>query len=116
MEKIIEREVLGRTIEVSAGWRGRDLLVAVTGGDAPHIGSVSVCRMQNGGAVTEKILLPTHRDDVIGDKFAETLALKLKTTVCVVCGIHFDGVSKKEIAEIVKASEEMLAQISEHFD
>ena len=116
MERIIEREVLGRTIEVSAGWRGRDLLVTVTGGDAAHIGSISVCRMQNGGAVTEKILLPAHRDDVIGDRFAEKLALKLKTTVCVVCGIHFDGASKEEIAEIVKASDEMLAQISEHFN
>lgn len=116
MEKIIEAEVLGRPIEVSAGWRGRDLLVTVTGGDAAHIGSVSVCRMQNGGAVMEKIVLPTHRDDVVGDSFAEALARKLGTTVCVVSGIHFDGASKQDIAAIVNSTNKMLAQLLEHFN
>ena len=139
MEKIIEAEVLGRPIEVSAGWRGRDLLVTVTGGDAAHIGStrtglvtewellipsvfktligsVSVCRMQNGGAVMEKIVLPTHRDDVVGDSFAQALAQKLGTTVCVVSGIHFDGASKQNIAEIVNSTNKMLAQLLEHFN
>lgn len=116
MEKIIKSEVLGRPIEVSAGWRGRDLLVTVTGGDAAHIGSVSVCRMQNGGAVMEKIVLPTHRDDVVGDSFAQALAQKLGTTVCVVSGIHFDGASKQDIAEIVNSTNKMLAQLLEHFN
>lgn len=116
MEKIIECEVLGRQIEVSAGWRGRDLLVTVTGGDAAHIGSVSVCRMQNGSAALEKIVLPTHRDDVVGDSFAEALARKLETTVCVVCGIHFDGASKQDIAEIANSTNEMLIQLLKHFD
>ena len=64
----------------------------------------------------EKILLPAHRDDVIGDKFAQALAQRLNTTVCVVSGIHFDGVSKQDIAEIVQASDEMLVRILESFD
>lgn len=115
MDKITEIEVLGMPIEVNAGWRGRDLLLSVTGGDSAHIGSVSVCRMQGGKAVLDKILLPTHRDDVVSDKFAEALAHKLNTTVCVVSGIHFDCVSNEEIAEIVKATDKMLEQILKHF-
>lgn len=116
MNNTIKKEALGRTIEAWLTWRGKDLLVTVTGGDAAHIGSVSVCRMCGGEPRLEKILLPAHRDDVVGDKFAQALAQRLNTTVCVVSGIHFDGVSKQDIAEIVRASDEMLVRILEHFD
>lgn len=116
MNNTIKKEVLSRTIEAWLTWRGKDLLVTVTGGDAAHIGSVSVCRMCGGEPRLEKILLPAHRDDVVGDKFAQALAQRLNTTVCVVSGIHFDGVSKQDIAEIVRASDEMLVRILEHFD
>lgn len=116
MNNTIKKEVLGRTIEAWLTWRGKDLLVTVTGGDAAHVGSVSVCRMCGGEPRLEKILLPAHRDDVVGDKFAQALAQRLNTTVCVVSGIHFDGVSKQDIAEIVRASDEMLVRILEHFD
>ena len=71
MNNIIKRDVLGRTIEAQLTWQGKDLLVTVTGGDAAHIGSVSLCRMCSGAPRIEKILLPAHRDDVIGDKFAQ---------------------------------------------
>ena len=71
MNNTIKKEVLGRTIEAWLTWRGKDLLVTVTGGDAAHIGSVSVCRMCGGEPRLEKILLPAHRDDVVGDKFAQ---------------------------------------------
>ena len=114
MNNIIKRDVLGRTIEARLTWQGKDLLVTVTGGDAAHIGSVSVCQMC--GGEPEKILLPAHRDDVISDKFAQALAQRLNTTVCVVSGIHFDGVSKQDIAEIVRASDEMLVRILASFD
>lgn len=49
-----KKEVLGRTIEAWLTWRGKDLLVTVTGGDAAHIGSVSVCRMCGGEPRLEK--------------------------------------------------------------
>lgn len=116
MNNIIKRDALGRTIEARLTWQGKDLLVTVTGGDAAHIGSVSLCRMCSGAPRIEKILLPAHRDDVIGDKFAQALAQRLNTTVCVVSGIHFDGVSKQDIAEIVRASDEMLVRILASFD
>ena len=96
MNNIIKRDVLGRTIEARLTWQGKDLLVTVTGGDAAHIGSVSVCRMCGGEPRIERILLPAHRDDVIGDKFAQA--------------------SKQDIAEIVRASDEMLVRILASFD
>ena len=48
MNNTIKKEVLGRTIEAWLTWRGKDLLVTVTGGDAAHIGSVSGGRMCGG--------------------------------------------------------------------
>lgn len=92
-------------------------MVTVTGQGTPHISAVFRCA---GCAAAEprieKILLPAHRDDVISDKFAQALAQRLNTTVCVVGGIHFDGVSKQDIAEIVRASDEMLVRILASFD
>lgn len=54
MNNIIKRDVLGRTIEARLTWQGKDLLVTVTGGDAAHIGSVSLCRMCSGEPRIEK--------------------------------------------------------------
>ena len=49
-------------------------------------------------------------------RLSVALAQKLGTTVCVVSGIHFDGASKQDIAEIVNSTNKMLAQLLEHFN
>ena len=81
-----EQIVLDWPISVELKRYGLDWMVQITGGCAPHIGSVSVGTFADGEVHLRKILLPSHRDDVIGDRFAETLTKQLRTTVSVVCG------------------------------
>lgn len=104
----IVSEFQGHSIELLAPWQGGDLLVEIRGGCRPHIGCISTCWFEKGEMKFKKLLLPEHRDDVIGDRFSKALARQLHTTVCVVCGIHYDGVSKDDIAEIVAETERML--------
>ena len=111
MESMVKKEVLGKTIEARYFEVGNDLLVIITGGDAPHVGSVSVCQMHSNKLRLLKIVLPMHRDDVISDKLARILAERLNTTVCVVCGIHYNQLKKQEITEIVKACDELMINI-----
>lgn len=101
-------EVLGYSIEAELRTQGKDVLVEIKGGCAPHIGCVSVCRFEEGEMRMEKLLLPGHRDDVVADRFAEAFARQLHTTVCAVCGIHYDNASRDDIVRIVGATEEML--------
>ena len=41
------------------------------------------------------------------DELAERAASKLGCCVCAVCGIHFDGISRAEIASVVAAVRDM---------
>lgn len=72
-----EREVLGFPINVALSGCGNDTLVKITGGCAPHIGSVSVAYLDSGEPSLRTLLLPGHRDDVVSDMFAEALSKKL---------------------------------------
>ena len=106
-----ERTVLGHPISATLSDIGEDLLVQVTGGCAPHVGSVSIGYPADGGISTEKLLLPTHRDDVVGDLFARTLAQRLSRKVTVICGIHYDAPGKDGLAQIVACAQALLDDI-----
>ena len=83
--------------------QGGDCLVSVTGGDAPHIGAAALCadgeirRLDRNG----------HREGELAAELAERAASELGCCVCAVCGIHFDGISRAEIASVVAAVRDM---------
>lgn len=101
----VERQVLGRPIRASVLPCGGDLSVTVLGGSAPHVGSVTVAR---NGEIVSKWVGPGHRDDVVGDRFAVVLSQRTGGTVCAACGIHYEAVTQKQLAEIVAACEKLL--------
>lgn len=104
-------EVLDYSISAELYAVGEDRLVLVRGGSRHHIGSVSTARFENGAAQLEKILLPAHRDDVVGDAFAVALCEKLRANVCVVCGIHYDISDRGDIDKIVSAAKTLLEKL-----
>ncbi len=136
----LQRLVLGFSLSVLAIPAGEDLIVIIRGGCAPHVGSVSVARStaarnppaetwgpspgaadcpaetgsQTAGAgnlPVETILLPGHRDDVIGESFARELAGAAGKTVSVNCGIHYANPSRQEIGVIVQSAQSMLFEL-----
>ena len=106
-----ERTVLGHPIAASLSYMGEDLLVQVTGGCAPHIGSVSIGYPTDDGVALDKLLLPTHRDDVVGDLFARTLAQRFDRKVTVICGIHYENPGKEGLAQSVACAQSLLEDI-----
>ena len=90
----LTRLVRGKEIVLNA-WR--------QGGDAPHIGAAALCadgeirRLDRNG----------HREGELAAELAERAASKLGCCVCAVCGIHFDGISRAEIASVVAAVRDM---------
>lgn len=108
---LFQREVLGFPITAAVTRAGDDLLVQVAGGCREHIGSVSTARFENEELKIDSLLLPHHRDDVVGDKFAKALAERSRATVTVVCGIHFDSPGRDGIREIVECTDSLLEDI-----
>lgn len=101
---------------------GADLLVAVTGGDKPHIGaaSVSVPRPSlrdpaRTSSTTSTINLTGHKDNVVADRISACLSAALKANVVVACGIHIDNLSPGGIARFVVLSEKLAEKITEGF-
>ena len=105
------REVLGFPINVELSGCGNDTLVKITGGCAPHIGSVSVAYLDSGEPALRTLLLPGHRDDAVSDMFAEALSRKLGATVTVVCGIHYEEPGRAGIEEIMACVRELHADV-----
>ena len=104
------KAVLGQPITVT-GWKtGEDWVISVFGGSRPHIGSVTTAYWAEGHLEVKTILLPAHRDNVVGERFAEAVAEQTGKTVCVTCGIHYENPSKEDLAAIVSACEELLEE------
>lgn len=90
--------------------QGRDLLVMCSGGQA-HIGAVAVASPRSAAQPptipdSEErseglIVLPGHREDLLAARMARRLADALHCTVCVSAGIHFDAITKEEIARVL---------------
>lgn len=91
---------------------GADVLVAIWGGERPHIGAVAVAQPRpslKDPAVTSAsasvICLVGHKEDELAKATAEILAAALKTQVVVTAGIHWDNLAQEAIQRIVRHSE-----------
>ena len=75
---------------------GGDLLLIITGGKE-HIGAISFCE-NNKLFTIEKL---NHKDSVISNMVSKMIYDKLKMDIVVVCGIHKDNATKKDIKKII---------------
>ena len=93
---------------------GTDLLVVVSGGDAPHIGSVAVAlprvSLRDRGvmsATSSVYNIPGHKDQVLAQRVSEVLASRLNRTVVAVAGFHKDGISERGIKKVMENAERL---------
>jgi len=99
---------------------GTDLLVAIWGGEMPHIGAVAVAQPRPSlrdhnvlSATASVICLPAHKEYEIAKTVAETLAASLNTPVVVTAGIHWDNISQAGIGQVIANSKTLLGLILE---
>lgn len=101
----LEREYLGKTIRLQALRLGEDWCVILSGGDTPHLGSVSLSQ-----AYRSKGTRPTadlscisvhgHKDAELGNLLSRHIAKTTQKNAVVLCGIHYETLEPKQIVEI----------------
>ncbi len=104
-------EARGKPIQVRVISSGEDGIVLITGGDAPHVGSVSVARMEDGQVAVDHLVLSGHRDDEVSDRYAEALCRVTGHTVAAVCGIHYEAITPEELSDVIACTESILRSI-----
>lgn len=110
----LEREAAGSKLKVSAGKIGKDILICLEGGSAPHIGCVvqAVPRPSLTGdgsiSATASVLnLTGHKDEFLCRKLAELICSKTGCVTVCTGGFHLDGITGEQIQDVVKVMDEM---------
>lgn len=112
-----EELVLGYPLCLEAVQFGEDWRITLTGGQAPHIGAVTAVFRQEGQAALYTVSGQGHRDQVLSERYAEKLEGVCKGSLCIVCGIHYDGLDADGVETVCQAAERLLAQfISFYFN
>ena len=97
---------------------GDDVLVAIWGGEKPHIGAVAVAQPRPSlrdpevtSSSASVFCMVGHKEDELAKAAAEILAATLKTQVVVTAGIHWDNIAPEAIQQIVANSEILVDMI-----
>jgi hypothetical protein len=118
-EMILEKKAGRHVIYMDTKTIGKDLLVAIYGGDEHHIGGVSTAHLttshyRDAQTVSVSTLtFPGHKDYVVSNSVGERLCEALKRSVVVTVGIHYENASRDEIQEIVRVVQELTEEYIE---
>jgi gallate decarboxylase subunit D len=107
-------------LEANVRLIGNDFLVAIWGGEKPHIGAVAVAQPRPSlkdpdavSATASVFCFIGHKEDELAKAVSEILASALHTQVVVTAGIHWDNISKEGIQKVIRNSENLIDLILE---
>ena len=102
---------------------GEDWLVAIWGGDRPHIGAVGLAQARpslddpNRSSATASVFCYVgHKEDEVVKKVSEQLAARLDARVVVTAGLHWDRISAEGIARVRCNVVQLMALIEARID
>jgi hypothetical protein len=118
LEFTVQTEEDAYNLSASVRLIGADVLVAIWGGEKPHIGAVAVAQPRPSlkdpkltSSSASVICLVGHKEDELAKATAEILAATLKTQVVVTAGIHWDNLAPEAIQQIIRHSEILVDMI-----
>jgi len=85
---------------------GPDCLCRIQGGEG-HIGAVVLCQWCSDGVVTERLTAEGHKETPIATHAAREICRVWRRSVVCIAGIHFDGIDRAQIEEIVRTANEL---------
>ncbi|SHI80207.1 prenylated flavin chaperone LpdD [Parasporobacterium paucivorans] len=107
-----------KDISITACRQGSNLVVSLSGGDLPHIGSVALSQPRPSLAdpsmlsATSSILsVVGHKEGSVAESAANRLASSLNTIVAVACGIHYDNGKPEDFPAILSIVDRLVAQL-----
>jgi hypothetical protein len=99
---------------------GQDLLVAIWGGEKPHIGAVAMAQPRPSlrdpevtSSTASVFAYVGHKEEELAKAAAEILAATLKTNVVVTAGIHWDNLPPEGIQRVIENSNLLVEMILE---
>lgn len=106
------------TVEAEVRLLGADVLVILSGGTKPHIGSIAVA-LPRPSLTDEEIVSSTssvynflgHKDHVIAQRVAEMLSSRLNRNVVAVAGFHIDKITQDGITRVIENCDELAKEI-----
>lgn len=112
---------LGYSITLSGQRVGNGWHLLCHGGSQPHVGGVSLAQPywgSNGNitASVSSISIIGHKDTELGNWIAGYIAKRTGLVTVVVCGIHFEDISKAEISAIMDIGERLCSRFLEGED
>lgn len=97
---------------------GNDLCVMISGGDAPHIGSVAIAEPRESlrrdgrySATVSTFNFIGHKDDEIANAAAHAVAAQANCRAVVLCGLHYEKIDNEKITAIHTLTERMIHDI-----
>ncbi len=120
MEFKVKTDKKSYNIEASVKEVGQDLLVAIWGGERPHIGAVAIAQPRPSlkdhslrSATASVFCYPGHKDDIIAKEAAEKISSALNANVTVTVGIHWDDIDEEGIKTVIENSRQLVKMIIE---
>ena len=117
-EFTVKTEEDAYNLSASARLIGGDVLVAIWGGEKPHIGAVAAAQPRPSlrdpkvtSSSASVICRVGHKEDDLVKAAAEILAAALETYVVVTGGIHWDDLAPEAIQQVVRNSEILVDMI-----
>ncbi len=99
---------------------GDDVLVAVWGGERPHIGAVAAAQPRPSlkdparlSASASVLCYPGHKEDLLAREIALAVASRVNAAAVVTVGIHWDNLDQDGIDQVVRNSRLLLDSILE---
>lgn len=100
--------VLDHTINICIYDTGAGVNILIEGGEKGHIGAVAVAQS---GKVTDSIVFPSHKEDVICEQWAARVSSVYNGPVVVEAGVHYEHITKEQIQEILDALDKELINL-----
>jgi hypothetical protein len=99
---------------------GGDILVAIWGGEKPHIGAVAAAESRPStqdpnqtSATVSVFCYLMHKEDDIAKAAAKKLSAALNTKVVVTAGVHWDNLSPEGIRKVNSNSDILILAVQE---
>ena len=120
MEWKVKTEKVSYNLEAFVKDIGQDFLIAVWGGERPHIGAVAVAQPRPSlkdervtSATASVFCFLGHKEDIIAKETAERISSALNANVTVTAGIHWDNMDDTAIGLVVENSRDLVTMIIE---
>jgi hypothetical protein len=110
----VENRDSGRSVTAWFRVVGEDLVVAVGGGEQPHVGCVVLAMPNSGEGDTPRrsascsvLTIPPHKEEPIARGIATRVAERLGRVAVVTAGVHEDGLDRAGIEDFLRLGERL---------